>query len=330
MQTRARLFTLWLATSVATLGASAARADLYRWIDANGVARFTTDPGRVPSAQRATLARVETDMPAAPARAPAAAAATPPAIFAPPGDPALDGDPFNEPDRAREAESTAIEPLAPVESAPAQAATTPAARTEAAAAAVPRAAPAAPTAPAARRAPVASSPRGEADATVAARATDAWGEVVVVDGEPRAPQPSEAPAEAAAPLPAATATAAEAATPAVSAPPPPPAELRVEETTPALVAAAEHPSEGPHGAAAEAPASAPEAAPAAPAPADTHAARQEELRAAIARDEETLKALISANPDAPLAPTPELREIAERLPKLQAELRALEAQSEAP
>ena len=70
----------------------------------------------------------------------------------------------------------------------------------------------------------------------------------------------------------------------------------------------------------------------APAPASTAApangddAREQQLAAAIAADEEALKALISApNPDseAPLADSAQLREIARRLPELQAELTAL-------
>ena len=50
-------------------------------------------------------------------------------------------------------------------------------------------------------------------------------------------------------------------------------------------------------------------------------------RAALgARDEAALKELISqpADPNAPVEASPELREIAKRLPALQAELRALE------
>jgi hypothetical protein len=81
-----------------------------------------------------------------------------------------------------------------------------------------------------------------------------------------------------------------------------------------------------------------DAAARAPAPAPTTAAgsvsaasaaetdREQQLAAAIAADEEALKALISA-PTADGAPTladsPELREIARRLPELQAELSAL-------
>jgi hypothetical protein len=55
-------------------------------------------------------------------------------------------------------------------------------------------------------------------------------------------------------------------------------------------------------------------------------AREQQLAAAIAADQEALKALIAAQAapgEAPLADSAELREIAQRLPRLQAELRAL-------
>jgi hypothetical protein len=68
---------------------------------------------------------------------------------------------------------------------------------------------------------------------------------------------------------------------------------------------------------------APEAPPAAAA---GDAAREQQLAAAIAEDEAALEALISApiaEGDAPLADSAQLREIARRLPGLQAELSAL-------
>lgn len=55
-------------------------------------------------------------------------------------------------------------------------------------------------------------------------------------------------------------------------------------------------------------------------------ARREELRDLIAADEERIKELISEKTgDSPRTPSPELRELAQRLPALQAELSALEA-----
>ena len=69
-----------------------------------------------------------------------------------------------------------------------------------------------------------------------------------------------------------------------------------------------------------------EAAPASTAGLDT---RIREVEAAIARDEEALKVLIAEDPAEgrdSLAQSPQLREIAHRLPGLQAELRSLRAQ----
>ncbi len=60
---------------------------------------------------------------------------------------------------------------------------------------------------------------------------------------------------------------------------------------------------------------------------DTERARHAQLEEQIAADQETLKELISREStqgEAPLRESPELREIARRLPALQAELRALE------
>jgi len=63
-----------------------------------------------------------------------------------------------------------------------------------------------------------------------------------------------------------------------------------------------------------------------PAPDTGDAAREQQLAAAIADDEEALKAMISApivDGEAPIADSAQLREIARRLPELQAELSAL-------
>jgi hypothetical protein len=72
------------------------------------------------------------------------------------------------------------------------------------------------------------------------------------------------------------------------------------------------------------------AAPPPPAPAPLspdQLSRRAEIEAQIARDQEALKDLISraeVEGDEPLRSSPELREIASRLPALQAELRDLE------
>jgi hypothetical protein len=160
---------------------------------------------------------------------------------------------------------------------------------------------------------------------------------------PIAPAPSALPAPAPAPavIPAPASASAPAAAPAAAAPPvatpsPPPAPTAAAASTPAptptlaptptpapdLIPA---PSPSPAPIAAALPASAPPSAPpSSPAPGDD--AREQELTAAIAADEAALKELISAPiapGDPPLSDSAQLREIARRLPELQAELSAL-------
>jgi hypothetical protein len=237
MERRSAARPLLLGLLLAVLAApGVARAELWRWVDEDGVARFTPDPDRVPVSRRSTLARVEAGMPSVPQ--PEAAAARPPAIFAPPGDPALAEDPFNAPERAREVRGEVVGDPGEV------------------VVEVPSAAPPRPTRPAP------SSPTSES-----------------------APPNAAAPERPAAPL----ATAPRPTSPEAVAGPPAPRALPPERE-----------------------------------------ARRAELAAEIARDEETLKAHVSSSGDASVVDTPELREIAERLPALQAELRALEAQSAAP
>jgi hypothetical protein len=101
-------------------------------------------------------------------------------------------------------------------------------------------------------------------------------------------------------------------TPPVAAVPPEPPPLAAVPPEPESVAALPLPPE-------------PAAVAAAPLPPELEA-RREQLVAEIARDEEALKAHVSAAGDQPLSASPELRAIAHRLPALQAELRALEAQ----
>jgi hypothetical protein len=237
MERRRAARPLLLGLLLAALAApGGARAELWRWVDEDGVARYTPDPDRVPAARRSTLVPVEAGMPAVPQ--PEAAAARPPAIFAPPGDPALAEDPFNAPERAREVKGEVVRDPGEI------------------VVEVPSAEPARPTPPAA-----APPPSGSAPAT------------------------ASAPERPSAPL----ATAARPASPPAVAGPSAPRALSPERE-----------------------------------------ARRAELAAEIARDEETLKAHVSSSGDASIVDSPELREIAERLPALQAELRALEAQSAAP
>jgi hypothetical protein len=136
---------------------------------------------------------------------------------------------------------------------------------------------------------------------------------------PPAPAPAAMPPPVAAPIPAAT-----------PAPAPAPVATPAPVSTPALPTTAA-PAATPAPAISRAPATAPApvaapAAAAAPAPAAGESEREQQLAAAIAADEEALKVLISAPiPEGgpPLADSAELREIARRLPELQAELSAL-------
>jgi hypothetical protein len=148
---------------------------------------------------------------------------------------------------------------------------------------------------------------------------------------PAPPAPSPAPAPLAIPAPVATPTPTAAPVP-VEAPAPPPEPMAAPLPAPAPAVAStpvSPPAAAPPPAPAPvpAPATAPSAAPASPpAPPADEGDREQQLAAAIAADEEALKALISAPiaaGDPPLADSAQLREIARRLPELQAELSAL-------
>jgi hypothetical protein len=273
---RARRPLLLALALAALLGGDAAGADLWRWIDADGVPRYTPDPDRVPAAQRSSLVRVDAGMPAVPRPEPAAAAKPPP-IFAPPGDPALTADPFNEPERAREVEGEILVEVPTTAPAPALGG---------------------PPAPPRDVGPVEAAPAPALPATAVA--------------------PEPAPREAAR-------VAAPEGPPSVAAPPVPPPAEPPAVAAPAVRASAEPPAVA--APAVRAPAEPPAAA-AAPLPPE-RAARRKELLAAIERDEEWLKAHVTSGAG-PIAPSAELREVAERLPALQAELRALDAQGAAP
>jgi hypothetical protein len=248
MQLRSAARPLLLGLLLAALAApGGAGAELWRWIDADGVARFTPDPDRVPAARRSTLVPVEAGMLPAPVREPAIAKPLP--IFAPPGDPALAQDPWNAPGRAPEVEGQTLRDTREI---------------------------------------VVDVPSAE---------------------PPSAPPPTPGPPEAA---------------PLRSVPPGPPEaapfeQAPLEPAPPSLATAARPPS----------PPSIAPPAPTQPLSRDAEA-RRTELAAAIARDEEALKAHVSSGDDLTILESPELRAIAERLPALQAELRALEAQSAAP
>lgn len=147
-----------------------------------------------------------------------------------------------------------------------------------------------------------------------------------VASAPPAPAPPSAPAAATAAAPA-PAPAAPGAAVAAASPRP----------TPAPTPAPRGPSAAPTAPVSSAPASVAatsgsSAAPAAPPPPERSPAearaRRNELEAQIAADQERLKQLISAaGAEGGVEGSPELREIARRLPQLQAELRALEGAS---
>jgi hypothetical protein len=214
----------------------------------------------------------------------------PAAIFVPPGEPVLEADPFNAPAPARRVEAEIAAPV-PLQTDPPAARPAPAAATAPAAAAAPAPRPAAAgTAPASDVVPIAAVEP----------------EIVSLD----APSDETAPV-AAAPPPT---------LPVASVPPELPRAVVASEAAPVAVVA---PEALPVAVVAPEP---PQAAAAALPP--ELEARRAQLVAEIARDEEALKAHVSAAGDQPLSASPELREIAHRLPALQAELRALEAQQD--
>jgi hypothetical protein len=150
---------------------------------------------------------------------------------------------------------------------------------------------------------------------------------------PLPPQKAPAPRAATTPPPPEAPPPAPPATPPAPGPPtepaPPPEPTPQTEAAPApQVAPAPTPQVPPAPEPTPAPqvARAPEPEPPAPPPVLTpeQQARREELLALIAKDEEALKVLISGD-DSQVESSAELREIAQRLPTLQAELKALEA-----
>jgi hypothetical protein len=218
---------------------------LYQWTDEQGNVRYTPDPDRVPSGQRATLQPVEPGMPATSA----------------PGRPVT----------------------APTEPAPPPLQPPPAASAPPAPVAVPSAV----AAPSAR------------------------------------PHPSLAPVEpgsaVVAPVAVPSATTAPVGVPGVATAPvdvPDAAAVRAPSAAAASVAV---PNATPRSESRPAPSTAPQ-------PAAADATREQQLSAAIAADQETLKTLLAAPPipgETASVDSPQLREIARRLPELQAELRAL-------
>jgi hypothetical protein len=349
-----RLLLLLAAAAPCLLSAPAVQAEIWQWTDAEGVIRYTPNPDRIPDGRRSTMVKVAPGMPLVtkPEEPPDA-----PAIAGPPGD--FEADPFNAPQRARSVEVTEVpEPAWAVDSAPPDAADTAAAAAAGAGAqtpsdeidpwVTPESDAAADTASAAEAAaggaaaslppvespppPVATAPPGEpaasepkkvaraattaAETTGAAASTGTAATTAASASSPAASTTSAAGATTAA-SPSAAATAAAAGNTAASAAP----------AAPATAAAASVPAADPWSAVAMAGASA--TAPEGPLPPAALTAEQrsriDELEELIARDEEALKELLSDTElDAEgFEESPELREIALRLPALQRELRAL-------
>ncbi len=91
--------------SAAVCTAHASERELYRWLDREGVVRYTPDFSRIPEVRRDTAIRVISG--ASPLGAPMRPAPAP-AVLAPLG-PALAGaDPFNAPAEARQVESASL------------------------------------------------------------------------------------------------------------------------------------------------------------------------------------------------------------------------------
>ncbi len=299
MSTRA----LTLGIAVVLLGQPAI-ADLWMWTDPEGVVRYTSDLSRIPSAQRTTALAVTLGMtlPSAPPET-AGTESEAPALFAPPDEVFLAPDPFNAPEQAR---SLAVDDVAEPESGdPWEAPTEQKPSADTAATTADTGAPAgfeapapasamAPTAPASAMAPTAPASAMAPTAPASAMAPTAPGSRAALEPKPERSAASTATA-AGAPTAAApsTATAAAVPTPTVSATP--------RAAAPAPAASTSDPER-----------------------------RRAELQQMIDRDRDTLKALISNADATDIEDSPELREIARRLPRLQAELRALERDESTP
>ena len=117
-----RLPALLLTALCLALCSAPAGAELWRWVDADGVVRYTPNPERVPGQQRSSMARVEPGMPAVAPMAVAPMAATPaePApLYVPADEFSFAADPFNAPNRAQTLRGSDVpEPLEPSATAP--------------------------------------------------------------------------------------------------------------------------------------------------------------------------------------------------------------------
>jgi len=263
---RVALAALGLACFGVAAGGRAEQPTIYKWVDANGVAHYTTDRNRIPSSIRDRIEQRQPVIPAAPAPAP-------------------------PPDQAAAPWPGAAAPAV----APA-----PAAATEQAAAPAPAQASVPPAAGSA--APVGGASDLTRDAVPVANPPPATRGVAVAAPPPFYAEPAQAAAPPAADAPRQPAPNA-------------PATIESEGVAP-------EPTEARRTATAE-------LRPRTPADAVEIAELDRQiadLEAKVAKDEDSLTTLISV-PDqqrkGPLVDDPQFREIAKRLPKLQADLQAL-------
>jgi uncharacterized coiled-coil protein SlyX len=91
-------FALWIALPSVAIGARQGETELYRWLDRQGVVRYTTDLGRIPNARRDTVIRVvPPSIPTATSRAAPAA-------------PVVGADPFRPPSQTQQVDAQRATP----------------------------------------------------------------------------------------------------------------------------------------------------------------------------------------------------------------------------
>ena len=93
---------LSIAVASVAIGTPQSTTELYRWLDRQGVVRYTTDLGRIPDSRRSTVVRVVS--PSIP---------TPTSSVAPPA-PVPGADPFTAPGQVRKVDAQNLAPAAPL------------------------------------------------------------------------------------------------------------------------------------------------------------------------------------------------------------------------
>jgi hypothetical protein len=289
------LASAWIAVASAIAPVLVARAEqptIYKWVDANGVAHYTTDRNRIPSALRDRIEQRQPVIPATPS-------------------------PVQTPSPDAQAPVAASAPSAPPSPAPVAPAVAPA-----------RLAPPAAPAPVARAAVSAPTP-------TSAGASDLTRDAGPIASPPQvaSPPPVASAPPAASPAPVATSGVAVAAPPPFYAEPAPEKPKLPPDSPrqPAPNVAPTVESEGvaPEPTDAKTRTATAEIGPRTPADAAAIAELDRQiadLEARVAKDEDALSALISVPEQqrkGQLVDDPHFREIAKRLPKLQADLQAL-------